>query len=366
MPRRFPLVLGRIVERVARLSPPRHRELVRGMVAELHSIADPAERTRFALGAIAAIARLALSGYGRTTVHAPGRLVGVGEPEDRTNPTGPPMSKLTTRQLLRRHATPFAVSFVSLTVLLLARHAVRWLPQVSARGVPASAIVEVLLLAVPFTLALTIPMAVFLAVLWAFTRLGAEGVLASARCERRGLRRLVAPVLAAATVIATLTFVSNAQVVPRANARLAAALDGAPREPTDRTMTIPELREAARTARTAVGAEAAARAAAYEVEIQKKFALAAACVVLALAGAATAIRFPHGGTGLVLGASGLVFIGYDLVLVAGESLADRQMLSPLVAMWMANALLLAVALLLVWRPSRPGPTRGAETLAIGG
>ena len=57
----YPL-LGRIVERIAKLSPPSHRELVRGMVAEIDSIADPAERRRFALGAIAAIARLVLSG----------------------------------------------------------------------------------------------------------------------------------------------------------------------------------------------------------------------------------------------------------------------------------------------------------------
>lgn len=65
MPRRSTLMLGRIVERIAKLSPPRHRDLVRGMVAELDSIADPAEQTRFALGAIAAIARLVLSGYTR-------------------------------------------------------------------------------------------------------------------------------------------------------------------------------------------------------------------------------------------------------------------------------------------------------------
>jgi len=275
------------------------------------------------------------------------------------------MSKLPTRLLLRRHATPFAVSLASLTVPLLVNHAVRQVPQLSARGVPAGAIFEVLLLAVPHTLALTIPMAVFLAVAWVFTRLGAEGVLASASRERHGVRRLVAPVLGAAAVIATLTLVSNTQVLPRANARLVAVLEGAPREPTDRTMTIGELREAARRARTGTGVDAAARAAAYEVEVQKKFALAAACVVLALAGAATAIRFPHGGLGFVLGASGFVFTGYYLSLVAGESLADRQVISPLIAMWMANAFLLAVVLLLVWRPSHPGPTRGAETLAIG-
>ena len=67
MPRRSTLMPGRIVERLAKLSPPRHRDLVRGMVAELDSIADPAEQTRFALGAIAAIARLVLSGYTRPT-----------------------------------------------------------------------------------------------------------------------------------------------------------------------------------------------------------------------------------------------------------------------------------------------------------
>ena len=58
-------MLGRIVERIAKLSPPRHRDLVRGMVAELDSIADPAGQTRFALGAIAAIVRLVLSGCTR-------------------------------------------------------------------------------------------------------------------------------------------------------------------------------------------------------------------------------------------------------------------------------------------------------------
>jgi lipopolysaccharide export LptBFGC system permease protein LptF len=366
MPRRSLLTLGRIVERLAKLSPPRHRELVRGMVTELDSIADPAERSRFALGAIAAIVRLALSGYSRAIVRGPDRFIGVREPEDGSHAGGLSMSKLMTRQLLRRHAIPFGVSFTVLTVLLLANFAVGQVPQLSARGVPAGTIVEVLLLAVPFTLALTIPMAVFLAVSWTFTKLGAEGVLAAARQERHGIRRLVIPVLGTAAVIATLTFVSNAQVLPRTNARLVAVLRNAPGKPIDRTMTNGELREAARRARTATGADAGARAAAYEVEIQKRLALAAACVLLALAGAAAALRFPHGGVGLVLGASGFVFTGYYLLLVAGESLADRQALSPLVAMWMANAFLLAVALLLVGRPNPSGPTRGGETLAIDG
>src|SRR5688500_10835003 len=149
-----------------------------------------------------------------------------------------------TRQLLRRLAVAFAVSFVSLTALLLANFAAKQL-----RGVAPGTIVEALLLAVPFTAALTIPMSVFVAVLWVFTRLGAEGALAAARQERHGVRRLLAPVLGAAAAVAALTLVSNAQIVPRTNERLAAVLAGGAPERGDRMMTIGELRAAARSAR---------------------------------------------------------------------------------------------------------------------
>lgn len=231
-------------------------------------------------------------------------------------------------------------------------------------GVSTGGIVEGLLLLVPATLALTIPMAVFISVSWVFTRLGAEGVLAGARRERHGVRRLLAPVLGAAAVLAALTLISNTQVVPRANARLQAVLEGAPGELSDRTMTVSQLREAAQNAR-ATGSEAAARAAAFEVEIQKKFALAAASIILAMAAAAIALRFHHGGKRLVFGASGLVFTGYYFTIVVGESLADGLVLRPSIAMWMANASLLAVGLLLVWRAGRRGP-RGEGELVIGG
>ena len=365
MPQRVPIVLGRILQRVARLSPPRHRELVRGMVAELDSITDAAERTRFALGAIAAIARLALSGFGRRTAYVSRRLLGVGESDDASS-GGPSMPKLSTRQLLGHLLAPFVVSFASLTLLLIANSAARWLPGLSARGVPTRGIAEALLFSVPHTAALTIPMAVFLAVSWAFMRLGRVGFLASARRGPHGLRGLVMPVVAAATVIAALMVVSNSEVLPRANARLGALIRGAPMEASDRIMTVGELRAAAGRARTETGSNAGARVAAYEVELQKKLAVAGACIFLALLGAAIPIRFPRGGAKLVVFGAGAVFTGYYFVLVVGESLADRQMLSPLVGMWMANAALLVVALLLAWRPSRPHPTHETGTLAIDG
>src|SRR5678809_878927 len=93
------------------------------------------------------------------------------------SPGGLSMPNPATRQLLRRHAVAFAVSFVALTAALLANYAVKKLPELGAIGVPTATMVEALLLAVPFTAAMTIPMAVFVAVLSVFTQLGAEGAL---------------------------------------------------------------------------------------------------------------------------------------------------------------------------------------------
>ena len=82
--------------------------------------------------------------------------------------------------------------------------------------------------------------------------------------------------------------------------------------------------------------------------------------------AATAVRFPRGGRRLVLVASGVVFGGYYVSLIAGESLADRQVISPLTGMWLANAFLLTVVLLLLWRSIHAGPSNAPDTLVTGG
>jgi lipopolysaccharide export system permease protein len=153
--------------------------------------------------------------------------------------------------------------------------------------------------------------------------------------------------------VAALTLVSNTQVLPRANERLAAVISGGAPPRSDRTMTVSELRVAARGARADAAPNSLARAASYEVEIQKKYALAAACVVLALTAVAVALRFPRGGMGTAISTGCAVFAGYYISLVAGETLADRLVLSPLVAMWMANAFLFTVASALVWRRGAP-------------
>jgi hypothetical protein len=103
---------------MAELSP-RHRELMRAMASELDSIDDPAERRRFAVGAIAAIVRLSLSGYGGSTVEAPGPCVGVSEPDDDAHLGGPSMSKLAARQMISPFVGTWTANAFLLAVVLL-------------------------------------------------------------------------------------------------------------------------------------------------------------------------------------------------------------------------------------------------------
>jgi lipopolysaccharide export LptBFGC system permease protein LptF len=256
------------------------------------------------------------------------------------------------RRLLRRHAIAFAVSFGTLTALLLAQFMTKRLPALRANGAPPSTILVFMVLSVPFTAALTIPVSNLIAVLWVFTRPGASEVITAAREERRGARRLVAPVISASAVIAVLSLVWNTQILPRANERLALLQSElshqSTHEPSSREMSISELRAAARGASAVAGPAALARVASYEIEIHKKYSLAAACVVLALAGLAFVLPFPHGGTLLAFGSACLIFVVYYIALVGGESLAHHLLVSPFLAMWMGNGLLLAFALPILW------------------
>ncbi|MGQ0766503.1 MAG: LptF/LptG family permease [Gemmatimonadota bacterium] len=99
----------------------------------------------------------------------------------------------------------------------------------------------------------------------------------------------------------------------------------------------------------------------FAVEIHKKFAISVACIVFVLLGAPLALRFPRGGVGLVIGVSLVVFALYYVGLIAGESLADKNILGPGIAMWAANVVFTIVGLLLLTRMDRDaGSNRGGD------
>ncbi len=72
------------------------------------------------------------------------------------------------------------------------------------------------------------------------------------------------------------------------------------------------------------------------VEIHKKYAIPAACIVFVLIGAPLGALARRGGIAAGAGLSLGFFLFYWAGLIGGEVLADRRMLSPFFAMWAAN------------------------------
>lgn len=99
----------------------------------------------------------------------------------------------------------------------------------------------------------------------------------------------------------------------------------------------------------------------YDVEIQKKFSLAAACMIFVLVGAPVALRFPRGGVGLVIGVSFFIFAVYYVGLIGGEELANRGIISAFWAMWGTNVVMTVVGVVLTLRMGREATTgRGGD------
>jgi len=476
-----------------------------------------------------------------------------------------PTVRTISRYLLRQHCAPLGFALAALTSLMLLNQIAKQFGSLVGKGLPWSVIIEVFVLSIPFIVAVTLPMAVLVAVLHVFTRLAGDNEITALQASGVSVGRVITPVLGGAAVVALLSFLWNDQVLPRSNHRLrtlqvdiqrkkpsftlkeqvinevvpgqfflrAARIDpnsnklkdvtiydlgDAERrriisadsgrmaytpggrdlyltlqdgdiqavnrtDPTqvdrtffrinrmrvagigntlertehdsyksDREMSICEMRgmvalarrEAERavadadvavqndlrrlaglvlvypapppyvadtvpvglycralrraaawfvpktatehppfgparvpppgavpeaqtrpsliTPAATVGEEqrrrsAEQRAAMYEVEIQKKYAIAAACIVFALVGAPAALRYYRGGVGLVIGLSVAVFTVYYVGLIGGENLGDRLVVGPFVSMWLPNLICAAVGVIGVWRIRKPGNTR---------
>ncbi len=99
----------------------------------------------------------------------------------------------------------------------------------------------------------------------------------------------------------------------------------------------------------------------FGVEIHKKYTLSIACFNFVLIGIALALRFPRGGIGLVIGGSLVIFALFYVTLTGGESLADRGVIDPALAMWLPNLIVLVAGLLGLLRVNKEfGSTRGGD------
>jgi lipopolysaccharide export system permease protein len=129
--------------------------------------------------------------------------------------------KILTRYVLKEHVGPLTFALAALTSLLLLNYIAKNFGELVGKGLPWHVIVEFFVLSVPFTFAMTLPMAVLVAVLYAFSRLASENEITAMRASGVGMTRLTVPVLIAATFVAAGMLAFNDQVLSRSNHRLA-------------------------------------------------------------------------------------------------------------------------------------------------
>ncbi|MCH8020713.1 LptF/LptG family permease [candidate division KSB1 bacterium] len=92
------------------------------------------------------------------------------------------------------------------------------------------------------------------------------------------------------------------------------------------------------------------------VEVHKKYSIPAVCVVFVLVGSPLGILARKRGWAAAAGLSIGFFLLYWAFLIGGESLADRQKISPFLGMWSPNILVGGLGIFLVLRTVRDSAT----------
>ena len=85
----------------------------------------------------------------------------------------------------------------------------------------------------------------------------------------------------------------------------------------------------------------------YGVEIHKKFSIPVACILFVLLGAPLGVMSKKGGFAVSTSLSFGFFLIYYVLLIGGEEMADRNILSPSIGMWSPNLIIFCFAIYLL-------------------
>lgn len=129
------------------------------------------------------------------------------------------MSTLT-RYLLRQHVAPFVFALIALTAIMLLQQVAKRLGDFIGKGLPWAVVAEFFVLALPFIVAMTLPMAVLVAVLYMWSRLAESNEYTAFLASGLSPLRLARPTLLAALGVSLVAFAFTDQVLPRSNHRL--------------------------------------------------------------------------------------------------------------------------------------------------
>src|SRR5437867_1547866 len=131
-----------------------------------------------------------------------------------------PTVRILSRYILRQHLPPLGYAVAALTCAMLVNQVAKQFGNLVGKGLPWGIIVEVFGLSIPFIVAMTLPMAVLVAVLYTFSHLAADNEITAMKASGISIGRLLAPVLGGAAVVSAIALAWNDQVLPRSNHRL--------------------------------------------------------------------------------------------------------------------------------------------------
>ncbi|UCC24214.1 MAG: LptF/LptG family permease [Gemmatimonadales bacterium] len=125
-----------------------------------------------------------------------------------------------TRHLIRAHTGPFLFAVSALTGLLFLNAVAREMEKLAGKGLPWDVLAEFLVLSLPHTVALTLPMAVLVAVLYAFSEMAASNEITAMRAGGISPAKIMRPLLLMGALVASAMLYFNDQVLPESNHRL--------------------------------------------------------------------------------------------------------------------------------------------------
>lgn len=98
------------------------------------------------------------------------------------------------------------------------------------------------------------------------------------------------------------------------------------------------------------------------VEIHKKYSIPFACLIFVLVGAPLGMMARKGSMAMAAGVSFSFFLLYWASLIGGEELADEQLISPFMAMWLANIIVGIAGIYLVFYAVRESTLFNPDTI----
>jgi lipopolysaccharide export system permease protein len=123
------------------------------------------------------------------------------------------------RYLFRELAAPLLIGTVAVVLMFLANMMIAYAQDVFSRDIPISSVLQFLILKIPQTLNMTLPVGVTLAGSLAISRLSRESELTAMRAAGISLKRIMVPFLIVGVAVSGLSFYLAEYVTPKTEAR---------------------------------------------------------------------------------------------------------------------------------------------------